>query len=91
MRVVKIISNVSISSSMKGKPTKFVVPDTLDFSLQILFLKYTVLQATGYFQLKKQSNKPQSLLASVWQSAIHKAYKKQVAFIISNRDWKLQD
>lgn len=76
---------------MKSKPTKFVVPDTFDFLLQILFLKYAILQATGYFQLKKQSNKPESLLANVWRSAICKAYRKQVAFIISNRDRKLQD
>lgn len=57
-----------------------------DFLLQILFLKYVILQATGYFQLKKHSNKLETLLVNVC-----KAYQKQVAFIISNRDWKLQD
>ena len=76
---------------MKSKPIELVVPDTFDSLLQILFLKYAILQASGYFHLKQQSNKLESLLGNVWRSAICKAYQKQVAFIISNRDWKLQD
>lgn len=50
---------------MKSKTTKFVVLDTFDFLLQILFFKYAILQATGYFQLKEQSNKLESWLADV--------------------------